>query len=288
VQQRRIGDAQVSAIGLGAMPLSVDPAPDSERAEATVHAALDAGVTLIDTADAYTPSTADNLPGHNEQVVARALASYGADTSAVLVATKGGHTRSPDGGWHTDGRREHLRRACQASLRALGVDVIGLYQHHRPDPDVPYEETVAGLKDLLDEGLVQRVGLSNADSDQIRLAHGVLGDGLVSVQNQLSPAYRSSLAELALCDELGLAFLPWSPLGGAGAANALGERNSAFAQVADRLAASPQQVALAWLLGLSDRVIPIPGASRPESIRSSAEAVDLVLSDADRQLLDDA
>jgi aryl-alcohol dehydrogenase-like predicted oxidoreductase len=108
------------------------------------------------------------------------------------------------------------------------------------------------------------------------------------VQNQLSPGYRSSLPELALCDELGLAFLPWSPLGGAGSANALGERNSAFADVADRLGASPQQVALAWLLGLSDRVIPIPGASRPESIRSSAEAVHLVLSDADRLLLDDA
>ena len=288
MQQRRLGDVQVSAIGLGAMPLSVDPAPDSKRAEATVHAALDAGVTLIDTADAYTPSSADNLPGHNEQVVARALGSYGGDTSAVLVATKGGHTRSPDGGWHTDGRAEHLRRACQASLQSLGVDVIGLYQHHRPDPDIPYEETVGGLKALLDEGLVQRVGLSNADPDQIRLAHGILGDGLVSVQNQLSPGYRSSLPELALCDELGLAFLPWSPLGGAGSANALGERNSAFADVADRLGASPQQVALAWLLGLSDRVIPIPGASRPESIRSSAAAVHLVLSDADRLLLDDA
>ncbi len=288
MQQRSIGDVRVSAIGLGAMPLSVDPAPDAARAEATVHAALDAGVTLIDTADAYTPSTAGNLPGHNEQVVARALASYGGDTSDVLVATKGGHTRTPDGGWHTDGRPEHLRRACEASLKALGVDVIGLYQHHRPDPDVPYAETMGGLKALLDDGLVQRVGLSNADPDQIRTAHGILGDGLVSVQNELSPAFRSSRPELELCEELGLAFLPWSPLGGAGGVGALGEQHSAFADVATRVGATPQQVAIAWLLGMSDRVIPIPGASRPESVRSSAEAVDLVLSDADRAALDDA
>jgi aryl-alcohol dehydrogenase-like predicted oxidoreductase len=288
VQQRSIGDVQVSAIGLGAMPLSVDPAPDARRAEATVHAALEAGVTLIDTADAYTSSDAGYLPGHNEQIVAAALASYGGDTGSVLVATKGGSTRTPDGGWHTDGRPEHLRRACEASLRTLGVEAIGLYQHHRPDPDVPYEETVGALKQLLDDGLVQRVGLSNAAPDQIRTAQGILGDGLVSVQNELSPSFRSSLPEVEVCDRLGLAFLPWSPLGGAGDVALLGERFPAFAEVAGRVGATPQQVALAWLLGLSDRVIPIPGASRPESIRASVEAVDLELSDADRAALDDA
>jgi aryl-alcohol dehydrogenase-like predicted oxidoreductase len=288
VQQRSIGDLQVSAIGLGAMPLSVDPAPDVERAEATVHVALDAGVTLIDTADAYTTSDAGYLPGHNEQLVARALASYGGDTSSVLVATKGGHTRAPDGSWHTDGRPEHLRRACEASLQALGVEAIGLYQHHRPDPDVPYEETVGALKQLLDDGLVQRVGLSNADPEQIRTARRILGDGLVSVQNELSPSFRSSLGEVEVCDQLGLAFLPWSPLGGAGEVAGLGERHPAFGEVAARLGATPQQVALAWLLGLSDRVIPIPGASRPESIRASVEAVGLALSEADLAALDDA
>ena len=169
MQQRSIGDVQVSAIGLGAMPLSVDPIPDADRAEATVHAALDAGVTLIDTADAYTSSEVDFLPGHNEQIVAAALRSYG-DTSGVLVATKGGSTRAPDGRWGQDGRPEHLRLAAEASLRTLGVDAIGLYQHHRPDPQVPYEETMGGLKELVDAGLVQRVGLSNADPDQIRTA----------------------------------------------------------------------------------------------------------------------
>lgn len=287
MQRRRIGDIQVSAIGLGAMPLSVDPAPDQQRAEATVHAALDAGVTLIDTADAYTPSTANHELGHNEQVLAQALASYGGSTDDLLVATKGGHVR-PDGGWETDGRPEHLRAACEASLKALGVDSIGLYQHHRPDPDVPYEETMGALKDLLDAGLIQRAGISNADPDQIRVAHGILGDGLVSVQNQLSPKFRSSLPELDVCEQLGLAFLPWSPLGGARAVGELGDTHAAFAEVAARHDATPQQVALAWLLGMSDRVIPIPGASRPESITSSVAAADLTLSEEDRAWLDDA
>ncbi len=288
MQQRSIGDRQVSAVGLGAMPFSVDPIPDAERAEATVHAALDAGVTLIDTADAYTTSEVDFMPGHNEQVVAAALASYGGDTSDVLVATKGGSTRAPDGRWSQDGRPEHLRRAAEASLRTLQVEAIGLYQHHRPDPRVPYEETLGGLAELVQAGLVQRIGLSNVDPDQIRTAQRVLGTSLVSVQNQLSPTFRSSLPEVRVCDELGLAFLPWSPLGGMREAAELGDRHSAFASVAAAHGASPQQVAVAWLLGLSDRVVPIPGASRPESIRSSVEAADLVLTDDERAALDDA
>jgi len=288
VQQRSIGDLQISAIGLGAMPLSVDPIPDADRAESTVHAALEAGVTLIDTADAYTTSQVDFMPGHNEQVVAAALASYGGDTSGVLIATKGGSTRAPDGTWGQDGRPEHLRRAAEASLRTLRVEAIGLYQHHRPDPHVPYEETLGGLKELVEAGLVRRIGLSNADPEQIRTAHRVLGDDLVSVQNQLSPKFRSSLPEVSLCDELGLAFLPWSPLGGMREASDLGERHSAFATVAAAHDASPQQVALAWLLGLSECVVPIPGASRPESIRGSALAAELVLTDGERAALDDA
>ena len=211
MQTRRIGDHDVSAIGLGAMPLTMDQRPTEEDAIATVHAALDAGVTLIDTADAYT--WAERGPGANEEVVAKALASYGGSTDHVLVATKGGHTR--DGAdWGLDGRPEYLRRACEASLRRLGVEAIGLYQHHRPDPDVPYEETMGGLKDLYDAGLIQRAGISNADPDQIRLAQKVLGDALVSVQNQFSPRFRSSEPEIGVCEDLGLAFLPWSPLGG--------------------------------------------------------------------------
>ncbi len=288
MEQRVIGDLKVSAIGLGAMWFSVDPIPDDDRAEATVHAALDAGVTLIDTADAYTPSAVGCVHGHNEEVVARALRSYGGDTDAVLVATKGGHVRDDDASWDVDGRPDYLRRACEASLRRLDVDAVGLYQHHRPDPSVPYEETMGGLKDLLDAGLVQRVGISNADPDQIRVARSVLGDGLVSVQNQLSPAFRSSLPEVTVCDELGIAFLPWRPLGGSGEAARLGAQHSAFARVAEAHDVSPQQVCLAWLLGLSPRVIPIPGASRPETIRDSAAAPLLELTDEERALLDAA
>jgi len=233
-------------------------------------------VTLIDTADAYTP---DGGMGHNERIVADALRTYGGDTSEVLVATKGGHTRSGED-WAVDGRPDYLRSACEASLEALGDESIGLYQHHRPDPQVPYAETMGGLKALLDAGLVQRVGISNADPDQIREAHAILGDGLVSVQNQLSPSFRSSLPELELCTELGLAFLPWSPLGGIGSAADLGSEHAAFAQVAERHGSTPQQVCLAWLLSLSPVCVPIPGSSRPESIRDSAGAVGLSL-DAD-------
>jgi aryl-alcohol dehydrogenase-like predicted oxidoreductase len=276
MQTRRIGDHDVSAIGLGAMPLTMDQRPTEEDAIATVHAALDDGVTLIDTADAYT--WAKRGPGANEEVVAKALASYGGSTDHVLVATKGGHTR--DGAdWGLDGRPEYLRRACEASLRRLGVEAIGLYQHHRPDPDVPYEETMGGLKDLYDAGLIQRAGISNADPDQIRLAQKVLGDALVSVQNQFSPRFRSSEPEIGVCEDLGLAFLPWSPLGGIAKAKDLGSSYAAFNEVADDRGASPQQICLAWELALSPCVVPIPGASRPASIQSSAAAVDITLSD---------
>ncbi len=276
MQTRRIGDHDVSAIGLGAMPLTMDQRPTEEDAIATVHAALDAGVTLIDTADAYT--WAERGPGANEEVVAKALASYGGSTDNVLVATKGGHTR--DGAdWGLDGRPEYLRRACEASLRRLGVEAIGLYQHHRPDPDVPYEETMGGLKDLYDAGLIQRAGISNADPDQIRLAQKVLGDALVSVQNQFSPRFRSSEPEIGVCEDLGLAFLPWSPLGGIAKAKDLGSSYAVFNEVADERGVSPQQICLAWELALSPCVVPIPGASRPASIQSSAAAVDITLSD---------
>jgi aryl-alcohol dehydrogenase-like predicted oxidoreductase len=230
-------------------------------------------VTLIDTADAYSP---DGVLGHNERIVADGLRTYGGDTSSVLVATKGGHTRDGDD-WGLNGRPEYLRSACEASLKALEVDSIGLYQHHRPDPEVPYAETMGGLAALVEAGLVQRVGISNADPDQIRLAADILGDALVSVQNQLSPAFRSSLPELELCTELGLAFLPWSPLGGMGSAAELGSDHEAFASVAKEHGVSPQQVCLAWLLALSPVCIPIPGASRPETIRDSVAAAQLTL-----------
>jgi aryl-alcohol dehydrogenase-like predicted oxidoreductase len=275
VQQRTIGPRSVSAIGLGGMPMSIEGRPDEARSIATIHAALEVGVTLIDTADAY-HLHADEV-GHNEELIARALRSYGGDTSGVLVATKGGHLRPGDGSWTQDGRPEHVKEAAKASARRLGVDAIGLYQFHRPDPRVPYADSIGAVRDLLDEGVIELAGISNANVAQIDEANEILGGRLVSVQNQFSPAFRSSLGELEHCAELGIAFLPWSPLGGIARAAAVGERHGAFQRVAETRGVSPQQVALAWELALAPVVIPIPGASRPGSIRDSVQAAALEL-----------
>jgi aryl-alcohol dehydrogenase-like predicted oxidoreductase len=274
----------VSAIGLGAMPMSIEGRPDEQRSIRTVHAALDAGVTLIDTADAY-HVYADEV-GHNESLIARALASYGGDTSEVVVATKGGHLRPGDGSWTLDGSPEYLTAACDASLKRLGVEAIGLYQHHRPDPRVPYEESIGALRDLLDAGKIRMAGISNASPVQIRQAQEILGGRLASVQNQFSPAFRSSERELALCTELGIAFLPWAPLGGVGRARQLGGRFAEFARVAEAHGTSPQRVCLAWMLAKAPVVIPIPGASRPETIIDSVAAANLVLDDTELARLD--
>jgi aryl-alcohol dehydrogenase-like predicted oxidoreductase len=276
VQQRPIGSRTVSAIGLGGMPMSIEGRPDRQRSIATIHAALEAGVTLIDTADAY-HEHADEV-GHNELLIAEALHSYGGDTSAVLVATKGGHLRPGDGSWTVNGRPEYLKEAAKASARRLGVEAVGLYQFHRPDPEVPYAESVGALRELLDEGVIEMAGISNATVAQIDEANRVLDGRLVSVQNQFSPAFRSSLGELEHCARLGIAFLPWSPLGGITRAADVGARHDAFQTVADDRGASPQQIALAWELALAPIVIPIPGASRPTSIQNSVLAVDIELS----------
>jgi aryl-alcohol dehydrogenase-like predicted oxidoreductase len=277
MKQRRIGGVEVGAIGLGGMQMSIEGRPDEERSIRTVHAALDAGVTLIDTADAY--HTYAGEVGHNESLIARALASYGGDTSGVLVATKGGHLRPGDGSWTLDGSARHIQQACEESLKRLGVDAIGLYQHHRPDPKVPYEESIGAVRDLLDAGKIRMAGISNASPEQIRLAYEILAGRLVSVQNQYSPAFRSSEPELELCDQLAIAFLPWAPLGGAGRAGEVGSRFSEFGRIAREHGVSPQQVCLAWMLAKSEVVIPIPGASRPETILDDVAADDLVLTE---------
>jgi aryl-alcohol dehydrogenase-like predicted oxidoreductase len=276
MQTRRIGDVEVSAIGLGGMQMSIEGRPDEQRSVATIHAALDAGVTLIDTADAY--HMLANDVGHNESLIARALSSYGGDTSGVLVATKGGHVRPGDGSWQLNGSPEYLRQACDASLKRLGVDAVGLYQFHRPDPKVDFADSIGALRDLLDAGKIRMAGVSNASPDQIRQANDILGGRLASVQNEFSPAFRSSEPELVLCDELGIAFLPWGPLAGASRAADLGSRFRPFAEIAQAHGVSPQRVCLAWMLAKSPVVIPIPGSSRPETIRDSVEAIDLQLS----------
>ncbi|MET9896481.1 aldo/keto reductase [Streptomyces sp. NPDC006465] len=294
---RTLGGLRVSAIGLGAMPLSIEGRPDEARALATVHAALDAGVTLLDTADSY--HLPGDEPGHNERLVAHALATYGGDTADVLVTTKGGRGRPADGTWTVNGSPRHLKAAAEASLKRLGLEAIGLYQLHKPDPAVPFEDSIGALRDLLDAGTIRLAGISNTTTDQIRRAHAILGDRLASVQNRYSPAVRDSDAELLLCAELGLAFLPWSPLGGisrssldgpssTGSPDGSQEGLEAFHAVARERGVSPQQVCLAWLSARSPTVIPIPGASRPETARDSAGAADLLLSAADLARLDTA
>ena len=275
MQQRPIGNRTVSAIGLGEMPLSIEGRPDRRQAVATIHASLDAGVTIIDTADAYSLGVQEH--GHGEELVAEALAAYPGATDEVIVATKGGHRRPGDGSWTVHGDPHYVKEACEASLKRLGVDAIGLYQYHRPDPKVPWAESVGALADLLDEGKILMAGVSNATVAQIDEAQKVLGGRLVSVQNQFSPRFRSSENELEHCEKLGIVFIPWSPLGGIGRADDIEHTYPVFAAVAKEVGASPQQVTLAWMLAKGSRVIPIPGSSRAETAVSSAAAADIEL-----------
>lgn len=290
MEYRSIAGTPVSVIGLGAMPLSIENRPDETRAVATVHAALDAGVTLIDTADSYHWHAGE--VGHNELLIARALTSYGGDTSGVLIATKGGRERPGDGSWTVDAGPARLKRAAEASARRLGVEALGLYQLHKPDPSVPWAESVGALRELLDAGTIRAAGISNVTTGQISQAHQILGNGLVSVQNQYSPAVRDSEPELRLSAELGLVFLPWSPLGGISRSSLDGPSGptsvgTAFHRIAAEREVSPQQIALAWLLSRSPAMIPVPGASRPESVQDSARAAELGLSPAELRQLDD-
>ena len=276
---RSIADVDVHPIGLGEMPMSLAGRPDEERSIHTIHAALDAGVDLIDTADAY--AFDDRDIGHGERLIAKALKGRRDD---VLVATKGGLLRDRDRRWPPDGRPEHLRAACEASLRRLETDRIDLYQFHRPDPNVPFAESVGTFKELQDEGKIRWVGLSNATVAQLEEALGIVD--VVSLQNQLSLSYTSPVAkgEVQACTERGIAFLAWSPLGGIGSAGSA-DGVDPVAAAAQAHGVSPQQVALAWLLSLGPTVLPIPGSSRPETIIDSLRAAELELTDAERRAI---
>lgn len=291
MQQRTIGPFTVSAIGLGAMPVSMNndrELPSRDDAIATVHAALDGGVTFIDTADIYAPSW-DEM-GHNERIVRDALASWNGDADGILVGTKGGITRTAEKDFGRDGSLAYLRSAVLRSQENLGVDVIDLYQYHRPDRWMVYGEIMQNLKTLQDEGLIRTIGISNASVEEIAIAREVLGEGnLVSVQNEFSPRHPVSYGELRYCDEHGIAFLPWSPLGGTGGGGrTVGERFGVFREIGDAHGVSPQQVVLAWELALSPVVVPIPGARRAASITDSAAAADLVLTDDEVSRCSDA
>lgn len=288
MQRRPIGSVEVGAIGLGAMHFSFAEPRDDERSIRAVHAAIDAGVTLLDTALCYsTPSFRCANPwgineSHNEWLVGRALRSHPRG-GEVLVATKGGHFR--DGGtFPKDGRPESIKAHCELSLRTLEVEAIGLYQLHWPDPDVPIAESMGAFADLQQEGKILAAGGSNFSIEQIEEARTVCE--LVSVQNRFSPQEAGDRATLEHCAAAGIAYLPWSPLGGGGrAAQAAGEL-PAFAEVAARHEASVAQVILAWHLAQSPTVIPIPGTRRPEAAVECAAAADLELTGADLAELD--
>lgn len=281
---RVIGDLTVSAVGLGCMPMSFPAMVDQrERALSTIHRALDLGITMLDTANIYAPAW--DAVGHNEALVAEAIRTYDgpADLAGLLVTTKGGITRGPGGTEGRDSTAEGLRRACEESLRQLGVVAIALYQHHRHDPSQTYPAQINAVQALKDAGLIRRIGLSNVNLAELEVAVDLLGGpadgGVVSVQNQYSPRFRGDADVLERCTELGVAFLPWSPLGGSEEAHEVGSHYSVFAEVGAEIGGTPQETVLAWLLALSPVMIPIPGATKPTTIESIVRAVSLSLTD---------
>ncbi len=273
---------ETTVVGLGGMPLSIDGRPERADAIRVVHAALDAGMRLIDTADVYCLD--DDDIGHNEALIAEALASWSGDASEVLVCTKGGLTR-PDGAWRTKGDPAFLKESCERSLKALGVDRIAVYQLHAPDSDVPFAVSVGALAELREAGKVAHVGLSNVSRAEIDEAMGIVP--IVSVQNRCNPydlrAFSSHVVER--CEELGLAFLPYSPVGGGNGKTRTGD-DATLIDVGRTHDASPFEVALAWLLTTSPTMFPIPGASKVSSAESSARAASLELTEADIRRID--
>ncbi len=273
----------VTRVGLGAMPLSIQGRPELAEAKRVVRRSVELGVTLIDTADVYCLDETD--VGHNERLIAETLHEM-AVGDEVVVATKGGLVR-PQGRWENDARPEQLRAACERSLRALGGDRIDLYQLHAPDPKVPFPESVGEMARLLGEGKVRAVGLSNVTLMQIRTAEAIVP--VTSVQNRYNPWDRSSeqTGVIRHCDDHGITFLPYSPVGGGRRVKLLRE-SAALREIGERFDATPEEMVLAWILGASPSVSAIPGASRAESIESSVRAEALQLDDHTRRELEEA
>ena len=267
------GELEVNRLGFGAMRITGEgiwgPPDDPDNARAVLRRAVELGVDLIDTADSYGPDV-------SEELIAEALAPY---PQGLVIATKGGLERTGPGAWPRNGRPEHLRRACEGSLRRLRLERIDLYQLHRPDPDVPYEESVGALKELRDEGKVRHVGVSNVSVEQLEAARGVVE--IATVQNRYSVADRASEDVLEACERDAIGFLPWWPLG---AGNVAG---GPLRGVADRHDATPFQVAIAWLLRRSPVILPIPGTQSLDHLEENVAAAELELSDEDLARLDE-
>jgi aryl-alcohol dehydrogenase-like predicted oxidoreductase len=266
------------------MPLSTSGRPEASESVRVLHAALDGRMTLIDTADVYCLD--DDDVGHNERLIARALREWSGDREAIVVATKGGLKR-PGGRWERDARPERLRSACEASLRALGVETIDLYQLHAPDPRVPIEESAGALSDLLVEGKIRAVGLSNVSVDEIERARAVVP--VTSVQNRLNPFFREALGEgvVGHTESEGIGFLAYSPVGG-GRLNRKLPGHPVVSKIAAKHGASPHAVVLAWVLARADNVIVIPGARTADHALDSITAAGLRLTAEDHQAIETA
>ena len=256
------GDLTVNRLGFGAMRITGrgiwgDP-PSRDQAIATLRRVVELGVTFIDTADSYGPSV-------SEELIAEALHPYPDD---LVIATKGGLVRPGPNRWDGDGRPEHLREACEGSLRRLRLDQIPLYQLHAPDPKVPLAESVGAIAELKDEGKIRHVGVSNVSEAQLRAAQRIVP--IVSVQNRYNVNDRRSQPLVDLCEQEDMVFLPWAPLQESG-------RRVAVAAAAQRHGVTEQQVVIAWLLASSPAILPIPGTGSPEHAAENvaAAAVDL-------------
>jgi len=275
MKQRTLGSdgPAVSAIGLGAMLLSISGRPPEDRAIAAIHAALDAGITLIDTADAYCLDESEF--NHNERLIAKALAGRNAKP---VVATKCG-CRRPGGAWTVDARPEYLKEAAHASLRALEVETLDVLQLHAPDSRVPFADSVGALAELREQGKARHIGLSNVTVAQVEAARRIVP--IVSVQNRYNPEDRSPERDgmLNYCTRHGIAFIPYSPFGGTRGSPTLSMLGR-LADEAKRRRISPYRLVLAWMLAKSPTIVPIFGARRPESASDSARAVEVDL-DAD-------
>jgi pyridoxine 4-dehydrogenase len=267
------GDLEVNRLGYGAMRITGEgiwgPPADPDNARAVLRRAVELGVDLIDTADAYGPHV-------SEELIAEALRPYPA---GLVVATKGGMERTGPGRWARNGRPEHLKAACEGSLRRLGLDRIDLYQLHAPDPRVPYEESIGALRELRDEGKVKHVGVSNVSVRELEAARAIVE--VATVQNRYSLADRSSEEVLERCERDGIGFIPWWPL----AAGALGS-DDPVRDIARRHDATPFQIAIAWLLARSPVMLPIPGTASLEHLEENVAAAEIELSAEDRATLD--
>ena len=261
-----LGDLTVRRLGFGAMRITGEgiwgPPPDHEEALAVLRRAVELGINLIDTADSYGPNV-------SEELIAEALRPY---PEGLVIATKGGMTRTGPNRWPRDGRPEHLREACESSLRRLGLERIDLYQLHAPDPNVPYEESVGAIKELQEEGKIRQVGVSNVSVEELATARGNVE--VVSVQNRYNLGDRAAAEVLEVCQRDGLAFIPWFPL----SAGKLAEPGGAAAEIAARHGVSAAQIALAWLLA-QEQMLPIPGTRKVAHLEENVEAARIELSD---------